>query len=170
MLQYRAEIFANPQECDMTPHPLKEIPIFADLTERELELLTSVCCLVEGEPGHCMLRQGEAVESIYFLLAGQAAITKNVAGDDPVVIAYVGKGAILGELSILDNYPASATITTTEQFKALVIDRNEFLKVLDNDITMGHKVFKRIAWMTGIRLRMTSGKLAQYMSHPLLSA
>ena len=33
----------------MDTDPLLEIPIFADLTERELGLLTSVCCLVEGE-------------------------------------------------------------------------------------------------------------------------
>ena len=83
--------------------PLHKVPIFTGLTESEMAQVKAICFLVSGDAGHCMLREGEVVDSIYCLLSGQAAIMKQVDQNMPVVIAYVGAGAIIGELSLLDN-------------------------------------------------------------------
>ena len=146
--------------------PLHKVPIFTGLTESEMAQVKAICFLVSGDAGHCMLREGEVVDSIYCLLSGQAAIMKQVDQNMPVVIAYVGAGAIIGELSLLDNGPASARIEATQPFKALKIDRLEFKRMLDGNALLGYKIISRIALVTTMRLRLTSGKLAQYMAVP----
>lgn len=143
---------------------IKQVPLFKELTEAETDQIEPLCRVVEGQEGDCMIRERRQVRSIYFLLSGEAAIIKEMDTDIHIPITTVGKGAILGEMSLLENTPASATVEAKGPFTALVIDREEFNRLIDNDHDLGYKIVRKLAQIESARLRSTSGLLVEYMA------
>ncbi len=151
---------------------LRELPIFAYLTTSEIEMVTPLARLIEGEAGVCLLREGEPVQDIYFLLSGEAEVVKQDRSGGRQVIASVGKGALLGEMALVEDAPASATVVAVMNFKALAFDRQAFNLLLEGCPGIGRKILKQIARLLSQRLRTTSAHLAEQkassesMSHP----
>ena len=142
---------------------LQELPFFASLTDSELDLIMSISRLVEGNAGDSLIREGEQVRTLYVMLSGEAEVIRVDAKWNRVVIASVGKGALLGEMSLVDSAPASATIEAKGAFRALAIEQEKFNRLTEEHPNLGCKIFKQIARTTSHRLRKTSGLLAEYM-------
>lgn len=141
---------------------LRELPIFAYLTTSEIEMLTSLARLIEGEAGVRLLKEGEPVRDIYFLLSGEAEVVKQDRSGGRQVIASVGKGALLGEMALVEDAPASATVVAVTNFKALAFDRQAFNLLLEGCPSVGQKILKQIARLLSQRLRTTSAHLAEH--------
>lgn len=145
---------------------LEDTPLFADLSRAEIVHVASVCRLVEGLAGERLLWEGEPVRKLYVLQCGDASVLKTDDAGQQVVISAVGQGAVVGEMSLLDNSSASATVVTQTPFHALELDRAAFLQVMENYPALGFKVWRKFARITSLRLRMASGLLAEYMAPP----
>jgi CRP/FNR family transcriptional regulator/CRP/FNR family cyclic AMP-dependent transcriptional regulator len=145
---------------------LKQLPLFSDLTDPEIDQLVPVCRLVKGQAGSYIIREGEPVRTIYFLLSGEAVVMKGAAADKQTIIGSVVQGTIVGELSLYDNADASATIQATEPFTAVAISSAEFNRVMENNQVLGYKIFRKLARNTSRRLKIVSGELAEYIAVP----
>jgi CRP-like cAMP-binding protein len=145
---------------------LTGVALFGDLTGQEAAQVAAVCRLIEALPGDRLIREGQAVQTIYVFLAGEAAVMKENHTVTPVEVACVRKGGVLGEMSLLDNAPAFATVIVKEPVKAVAIDHEPFTRLLDQFPRIGYKVFKRLARTTSLRLKMTTGRLAEFAELP----
>lgn len=146
---------ADIQEC------LESLPLLSELSGPEIELLVPLCRVLEGGIGFYILEEAAPVHTIYFLISGEANVRK-----EGVLIATVGKGAVLGEMSLLNHAPAFATIQANSPFKALAIEQLAFTRILDEHSRMGYKILKKIARLLALRLMMTDAKLAECMTVP----
>jgi CRP/FNR family transcriptional regulator, cyclic AMP receptor protein len=144
---------------------LKQLSLFKDLSDAEINQLAPLCRLVEGKADDRLVREGMPVRSIFFLLSGQAVVMKGVDAKKSI-IGDVQKGAIIGELSLYDNTDASATVQATEPFKALAIDSAKFLQLMESNHSLGYKVFKKLARNTSRRFKMMSGEHAECLAVP----
>ena len=88
---------------------LRAIPCFSDLTESESHTIALLCEEIDGPEGDRLLVQGERVEHLQFVIRGKAAVLRQI-GNDQRVVGFVGTGGVLGELALLDDGPASATV------------------------------------------------------------
>ena len=140
---------------------LRGLPLFASLSTSEIEMLASLARLLEGEAGVTLLREGEPVQSMYFLLSGEAEVAKRDRRGGRQVIATVGKGALLGEMALVEDAPASATVVATKDFKAVAFERQAFNLLLEGCPGIGEKILKQIARLLSQRLRATSAQLAE---------
>jgi CRP-like cAMP-binding protein len=140
---------------------LEELPLFFDLTGPEVDLLVPHCRLMEGQAGQRLIREGAPVRTIYFIVSGEAAVLK-----DNEVIASVGKGTVLGEMSLIHHSPAFATIEAKGPFTALAIDQAVFIQLLEEHARLGYKIFKKIARILTLRLMMTDSRLADQLHVP----
>src|SRR3989338_5167722 len=127
---------------------LKQVSLFKDLSDEEMDHIAPLCRLVEGKADDRLNKYGLPVKSVFFLLSGQAIVTKGVEESNQSVIGEVKKGTIIGELSLYDNTVASATVRATEPFKALAIDGLKFSQVLEAHPVLGYKIFKKLAQAT----------------------
>ena len=143
---------------------LKELSLFSELTNFECDHIASLCRLVEGNAGDRLIAEGEQVRTLYFLVSGELSVTKGHGAGQNVLIATVGKGAVLGEMALLERLPASATVEATGPFQALAIELNVFTRLIENSPLLGYKIFKKMAQITSYRLRIASGQLAEYKS------
>ncbi len=145
---------------------LKQVSLFKDLSDEEIDHIAPLCRLVEGKADDRLIKEGLPVKSVFFLLSGQAIVTKGVEESKQSVIGDVKKGTIIGELSLYDNTVASATVRATEPFKALAIDGMKFSQVLEAHPILGYKIFKKLAQATSRRLKSVSGEHAECLSFP----
>jgi CRP-like cAMP-binding protein len=78
------------------------------------------------EEGEVLVRQGDPGESFLILVAGRAEVTK-----DGTPIRTLGRADFLGEIALLDGGSRTATVTATTPVDALVIEREPFLRLMD---------------------------------------
>src|SRR5437016_5548785 len=80
---------------------LKQLSLFKDLSDDEINQIAPLCRLVEGKADDRLIKEGLPVRNIFFLLSGQAVVCKGE--EKQTVIGEVVKGTIIGEMSLYDH-------------------------------------------------------------------
>ena len=74
-----------------------------------------------------------------------AAVYGKMRGQPGVVLATLGPGAVIGELSLLDHGPRTATVSADTDCTMLVISQRQFLAVIDAIPAISHKLLATLA-------------------------
>jgi CRP-like cAMP-binding protein len=132
---------------------LLDLSLFSELEETELVQIEPLCRLVEFKTGDYLIREGEAVQDLFILLSGEAAVLKNKAGASEVDFATVAKGDLLGEITFFKMTFASASVKATSAVKAVAFNQRDLHSLLSARPTFGCKVYKKIARVLSERTR-----------------
>ena len=81
------------------------------------------------QAGEVIVREGDAGSSAYLLKSGRVEISKEVE-DTRIVLAVLETGQVFGEMSLLDEQPRSATVTTLEPCVLEEVDQEEAEKLI----------------------------------------
>ncbi|HEX9037850.1 MAG TPA: Crp/Fnr family transcriptional regulator [Ktedonobacterales bacterium] len=100
---------------------LAQVPLFQSLTRRELQVLSVNCREREYPAGAVLLRQGETGVGLFIITAGNVHVTQSTTDGSTRDLGDFSRGAVLGEMSLLDDMPRTATVIATEDTHALVI-------------------------------------------------
>ena len=93
----------QPKECLAA---LAKSPLLAALPPRGLERLLEVADVVEVPPGAAVVREGEASNEMYFVLAGEAQLRRN-----DLALQALAPGGHFGALGLLTRQPRTVTVT-----------------------------------------------------------
>jgi CRP/FNR family transcriptional regulator, cyclic AMP receptor protein len=93
---------------------LREIPLFADLDARALAELRWAARPARIDAGVTLFRQGDAPNGLYLIKDGEIDISRRLPGDELVKLATLGRGALVGEMGLLDCFPRSAHAFATK--------------------------------------------------------
>lgn len=119
---------------------LARIPLFSGCSDRDLKRLVRASDEVSLDAGTVLTSEGELGREVFVILTGAAEVTR-----EGTVVATLGPGDHVGELSLLDGGPRTATVTTTEDTTVLVLTRQAFNGVLDEIPTLAHKLLVSLA-------------------------
>jgi CRP-like cAMP-binding protein len=100
---------------------LSRVPLFSQLSKRELEFVASRADEVEAPKGQTLTTQGSLGDSFYVLLDGEAEV--EIDGEPRRTLMT---GDFFGEISMLDRGLATATITTRTPARLLVMSHAQF--------------------------------------------
>jgi len=104
---------------------LRQMPIFATCSQRELEQVLALTVPTELDAGTILTRQGAAGGIAYILASGQAEVVR-----DGRRLAVLGPGDVVGELSLIDGKPRSATVAALSDLEVLQIDARDLTRLL----------------------------------------
>ena len=110
---------------------LKEVPIFGDLSESDLQ---SVVVNMESQSykkGRIILKEDSVGEHCYFLIRGRVKITRMSSDGREVILALLGPGDFFGEMSLLSGESRSANVIALEKTKAMTLNTEDFLNTLE---------------------------------------
>src|SRR5262245_36371330 len=124
------------QRTDLLPH----VPLFAELSQRELRKLANAAIQREYAAGAAIVNQGETGVGLYVLIDGKALVWRRHADDTDRQLATLGTGELFGEMALLDTFPRSATVTAQEPTNALVIPIFDFRALLHGDSAIAIKL------------------------------
>ena len=123
---------------------LAGIPLFAGSRPRDLERIARLCTEVAVPAGRTLCREGEAGQEFFVLEAGTVQVS---AGGQQ--LATLGAGEFFGELALLDAGPRTATVTAETDVTVLVVSRQEFMGLLEEEPLVAVRMLPAI----GARLR-----------------
>ena len=111
----------------MAPSERLVLPSQSMLSAEDLALLANDNGRMTAPAGAQIIREGEPGDAMYVLLAGELAIS--VQGKR---IDHLLPGMILGEMAMVDDRPRSATATALGEVSLVRIDRNHFLRLIQD--------------------------------------
>lgn len=123
----------------LTDH-LSEISLFSGCSSGDLQRLARAADEVSVGAGTILTTQGDVGREAFIVLDGTACVER-----DGQVVATLGPGDHVGELSLLDGGPRTATVTATTDVALLVLSRPAFNGVLDEIPTLAHKLLVSLA-------------------------
>jgi CRP/FNR family cyclic AMP-dependent transcriptional regulator len=102
---------------------LKEVSLFQFLDDHERAELADQLELVRFSAGETICQVGEPGEALYVIRSGEAEVfLKNNTGER-IVLEVATRGDFVGELSLLDRGPRSASVVATQDTEALRLNR-----------------------------------------------
>ncbi|HWA19460.1 MAG TPA: ATP-binding protein [Devosia sp.] len=135
---------------------IREVPIFAGLTQDEARQLCNNSKRLEVGAGTLIIAEGAVGDALYILLSGELEVTKH-DGDREIVLAVRGPGEVLGEMSILEQTPRTASVRTTKPSELLEIGAETLQQLMKTDPAIATSLLRTIAR----RLRSTESLLVQ---------
>jgi CRP-like cAMP-binding protein len=104
---------------------LGRVPVFARLGTRSLRKLVRLCVERTYDAGAEIITEGSTGLGLYVITSGEVEVFKG-SGDDRVVLARLERGAVLGELALIDARPRSASAVALTDTTCLLITRSGF--------------------------------------------
>ena len=89
---------------------LRQAPIFAELSLEELRLVNGMCRRVRYKPGEVLIEQNVLGLALFVLISGHVEIRSKRPDGRVAIVATAGPGAHLGEISLIESAPTSASV------------------------------------------------------------
>lgn len=106
---------------------LRAVPLFQGLSDSALEAVAGLASEIEFADGQTVTRERDLGDAFYVIVAGRLSVSRNGSA-----VRELGPGDFLGEISLVDGRPRTATTTAVGPVEALVIRRPAFLELMDN--------------------------------------
>lgn len=119
---------------------LSKVSLFSSCSNKDLEKIAKAGDEVVLEAGSTIVDQGQTGREAFVLLKGAATVRRNGKK-----VATLGPGAVIGELSLLDHGPRTATVVADTECTMLVISQRQFLGVIDAIPALAHKLLGTLA-------------------------
>jgi CRP/FNR family cyclic AMP-dependent transcriptional regulator len=106
------------------------MPLFKDLTPQQMERVHQLLHHKTIETGSILIEKNQPGEEAYIVLSGSIKVCAKGADHSQVVVGVLGRGEVVGEMSLIDGLGRSATLIAQEQTSLLWINRQEFWEEL----------------------------------------
>lgn len=134
------------------------IPMFATLTEQETYDVLRICRMHKKSAGTILFRQGDPGSGGYLIESGTVDVVLEVEGKREV-IARFGAGEVLGELSLIDPAPRSATAVVTADASIYEIPGDEFERLRGQFHPAVFKIIRYLSKVVCVRLRAVNVRI-----------
>lgn len=137
---------------------LKQFPFFKDFPETLISDLSQLARLVEFKKDQVIIQQGEANDSLYFLMEGELSVSV----DQGVVARLNQKGDLLGEMSLISQQKSTATIMASIDSQLVVMSGHDLHKAaLGKDGKPRHNIYQIYSDILVQKLESTNHRAKQ---------
>ena len=134
--------------------------VFEGLSPQELAVLARVMEREHFFAGEMIFEDTSPGEDLYVILSGKVAVQlEAITPNETVVLSTISEGEILGEFSIIDSEPRSATAVCLEDTEALVINGKRMHELFEKNHHIGYVVMRNMAKIICERIRRTNRRL-----------
>ena len=136
--------------------PLRAIPLFRDLKDRDLERVAKLLHERHYQAGEVVFREGQTGAGMYIIKQGAVDIVLRLSdGTEQCAVSLVDS-QFFGELALLESTPRTATCVVTKPSVLLGLFQPDLELLVERNASLGSKVLWNLARMTGLRLRELS--------------
>lgn len=121
---------------------LRRVPLFSLMTEEQAQQIADAVVKRRFKRGDRIVEQGLKSNALYIILTGRARVLATDSRGREVILATLQQGDHIGEMSLIDNEPHSATVRTEVQTDVLMLGRAEFERCMPENGSMAHAVMR----------------------------
>ncbi len=139
------------------------IPLFDALDAEELTMLVPHMNVVTLSKDEILWNEWDKGDYICFVVRGTLEVLKKTGADAMTPIASLERGRSVGELSIVEHFPRSATLRARTDAVVSTLSRESFESLMVERTEIGIKILKNLTCLLAHNLRKTSSRLVDYM-------
>lgn len=136
---------------------LRGVAVFDGLNEAELQRVAGICQEARFAKGEALTTQGTEGTEMFVIRSGLLEVRVGQLGTGilpPHTVVNLGDGQVVGEMSLVDHGPRSATVRcATAECHVLVIQREAFEQLCQSDHHIGLLVYRNLAADLSFKLR-----------------
>jgi CRP-like cAMP-binding protein len=129
----------------------------------ELETLATAMKLDRFPKGTFLCREGGTDVSMFVVVRGAVEVIKEDGKGSAKLLARLGPGQVIGEMSLVDGLRRSATVRASEEALVLVLDKTDLDKLFNDSPRVYGRFVLSLAKSLATRLRQTTGALSEFM-------
>jgi len=123
---------------------LRRVPFFGGLDAAKLKLLAFTSRALKFAPGDYLMRKGDASDSAYVILEGEAEVIGETGGGE-FVVAVLRSNELTGEMGVIRNRPRGATVRAKTPVRALRIASEVFLGLITENPECALDVMRQLS-------------------------
>lgn len=152
----------------------KDIALFHDMTDDELERIKPIFETVTIDAGQKVITEGETGDQMFILVSGQVRISKSMIiqgmslplqelQDTRKVLATLDGSVcpLFGEMALIDLDTRSATVETLASSRFLVTDRDRFFQLVKAEPTIGVMLLTALSKRLASTVRKSNSELVK---------
>jgi CRP/FNR family cyclic AMP-dependent transcriptional regulator len=124
---------------------LASIPLFEALSADQLAKVAALAQVRSYAARAVVVSQGEPARSLFAIIRGRLKVASSGPDGRDTVLGIMAEGEVFGEVALLDGGTRSATCTTVEPCELLVIERAQFLELLEASPAISIKLLDVLA-------------------------
>ena len=140
---------------------LKTLPLFKDLTAGEISSIVPLFFEKSYTPNSTLFVEGMTGEILYVIKKGSVSLFKKGANGQEFQLATLKEGELLGEMSLIDNRPRTATAKVAEESMLLVMTKKAFTTLLEKHPPIALKIVLVFLRIANERLRRANESIKQ---------
>jgi CRP/FNR family transcriptional regulator, cyclic AMP receptor protein len=140
---------------------LRSVPLFVEFEADELEHLRRVLHRTQFSPGDVILQEGNANRALHIVRSGRIRVSRQVQ-DREVSLCDLVAGQTFGELSIIEDGVASASLKAVGETEVMSISMNDLAEFLREKPAAAAKFWREIAIDLRRRLLQTNDVVRSY--------
>ena len=142
---------------------IENTQIFKELSRLEVETLSDYVKAYKLDKGEAIFQEGEKGTFMCFLVEGRIDVFKNDQECQLKRLTTIRPGRTIGEMSILDEMPHSATGIAADPVRLVMLTRSALDRLSAEHPGLANRLLWEIAKLLSLRLRKTTGTLADYI-------
>jgi CRP-like cAMP-binding protein len=119
---------------------LASVPLFSACSKKELQAVARASDELDLPAGRFLCEQGAVGREAFIIVEGTAEVRRNNRK-----VATLTTGACVGELALLDHGPRTATAVCESDCTVLVVDRRNFLAIVESSHTLTSRLLEYMA-------------------------
>ena len=121
---------------------LGRVPLFSMLTSSQASVVADAVTKRRYKKGDSIVEQGKKSDALTILLTGRARVVSSDSRGREVILAILGPGDYVGEMSLIDQKPHSASVLAEVQTDVLILSRQEFAHCMPDSGSMAYAVLR----------------------------
>ncbi len=121
---------------------IRRVPLFSMLTADQAQAIADSVSKRRFRRGELVVEQGRKSNALFILLNGRARVLTSDSRGREVILAVLESGDYVGEMSLIDNEPHSATVRAEVQTDMLVLARADFQRCLPEHSTLSYAILR----------------------------
>lgn len=152
-------IFRLGRQKESLAEILQSVPLFQDLTPKELRSLERVVHSRTYQAGETVFVETEPGAGMYVIRSGRVDIVLKHKTENPLLLAELEAGDFFGEMALLGDTSRSATAVARERSELIGFFHPDLVEIINVHPGMGAKISLGLAKTLADRLRYTNNQL-----------
>ena len=111
---------------------LKKVPIFSELSNRDLGRLSKLMVPRTIGAGEVIVKENDQAAGFFVIDTGKVEVVRGADTSDQQVLATLGPSDFFGEMALFEGFPRSATVRAVEPTECLAMTRWDFMAEMKN--------------------------------------
>jgi CRP-like cAMP-binding protein len=142
------------------------IELFDGLTRGEIREIVSASEQMMLSAGDILFEQNDPANALFIVENGELQVRATSGAGEDIVLAMLGSGTVVGEMSLIGGGPRSATVEALSDCHLYRLESEAFAELRAENSPAAYKIILRLARVLGERRRQTDARIEEVFADP----